>query len=89
MIGPNLQILVLFHNNMIIQTSSFENRNDQMIRIWLDLLVVLKKCAAHLEGFATAHDLFHILLSLARLFSNNSSLTSRRWGLFDLCKLFI
>ena len=52
---------------MIIQTSSFEDRNDQMIRFWLNLLIALNICAAHLEQFATAHDLFHILLSLARL----------------------
>ena len=52
---------------MIIQTSTFEDRNDQMIRFWLNLLIALNICAAHLEQFATAHDLFHILLSHARL----------------------
>ena len=67
---------------MIIQTSSFENRNDQMIRIWLDLLVVLKKCAAHLEGFATAHDLFHIHLLD---FSQTTPLLQVGGGVYLIC----
>ena len=52
---------------MIIQTSSFEDRNHQMIKFWLDLLIAQNICTAHLKQFATAHDLFHIILSLARL----------------------